>query len=103
METEGAVQGTHTYEQSGDFTISTTVTSRTGGQTVFADQAHIQNAPLVPVAQTNAPPLQALEGWAMAQTQVAAFVDTNPFSVPSNHFAVINWRHSCSASPWLSG
>ncbi len=82
------VLGTHTYKHFGDFTISTTVTSRTGGQQLFVSKAHIQDAPLLPLAIA---PFQAVEGVAMPQTQVAAFTDTNPFGVLTDHSAVINW------------
>jgi hypothetical protein len=90
------VQGTHTYQHFGDFTISSTLTSLTGAQTVLASHPHIQDAPLVPLGQ--APPLQAVEAVAMPQTQVAAFVDTDPLGVPADYSAVINWGDGQSST-----
>jgi hypothetical protein len=90
------VQGTHTYQHFGDFTISSTLTPLTGAQTVLVSHAHIQDAPLVPLGQ--APPLQAVEAVAMPQTQVAAFVDTDPLGVPADYSAVITWGDGQSST-----
>jgi hypothetical protein len=94
------VQGTHTYTHLGDYLISATVTSRAGALTL-GSKAHIVNAPLLPLApgQLHNQPsavtpvlvLQASEGVAMPQTQVASFFDTNPFGVLADHSAVISW------------
>ncbi len=83
------VLGTHTYKHFGEFPIDTTVTARTGGQTVMVNQAHIQDAPLLALAPSQ--PLQAVAGVRMLQTQVAAFADTNPFGVAATDSAAINW------------
>jgi hypothetical protein len=96
-----AVQGSHTYAEEGDFTIHVTVTPTGGAGSIIINTAQVADAPLLPLGlnrtrpqltkQTSDPSLSATEGAAMPQTQLVAFVDTDPAGVVDDYSAAIDW------------